>query len=56
MVYPMSSLDYHDTPYELIPGILERKIWNPLVYVADMLKKLSGSEQFYLVNVKILLM
>ena len=35
---------------------LERKIWNPLDFVADMLKKLSGSEQLYLVNVKILLM
>ena len=35
---------------------LERKIWNPLVYVADRLKKLRGSEQPYLVNVKIVLM
>ena len=26
---------------------LECKIWNPLVYVADRLKKLSGSEQLY---------
>ena len=36
--------------------LVERNIWNPLVYIADMLKKLSGSEQLYLVNVKILLM
>ena len=35
---------------------LERKIWNPLVNVADRLKKLRGSEQLYLVNVKIVLM
>ena len=35
---------------------VERNIWNPLVYVADMLKKLSGSEQLYHVNVEILLM
>ena len=35
---------------------LERKIWNPLAYVADMLKKLSGSGQLYIVNVKIVLM
>ena len=35
---------------------LERKIWNPLAYVADMLKKLSGSEQLYLVSVKLVLM
>ena len=35
---------------------LERKIRNPLVYVADMLKKLRGSGQPYLANVKIVLM
>ena len=35
---------------------LERKIRNPLAYLADMLKKLSGSEQLYLTNVKIVLM
>ena len=35
---------------------LERKICNPLVNVADRLKKLRGSGQFYLVNVKIVLM
>ena len=35
---------------------LERKIWNPLDYVADRLKKLRGSGQLYLVNVKIVLM
>ena len=35
---------------------LERKIWNPLGYVADRLKKLRGSGQLYLVNVKIVLM
>ena len=34
---------------------LECKIWNPLVYVADRLKKLRGSKQLYLVNVKIVL-
>ena len=34
---------------------LERKIWNPLAYVADMIKKLRGSGQPYLVNVKIVL-
>ena len=28
---------------------LERKIWNPLVYVADRLKKLRGSGQSYLI-------
>ena len=35
---------------------VERKIWNSLAYVADRLKKLRGSEQPYLVNVKIVLM
>ena len=35
---------------------LERKICNPLVNVADRLKKLKGSEQIYLVNVKTVLM
>ena len=35
---------------------LERKICNPLVNVADKLKKLRGSGQHYLVNVKIVLM
>ena len=29
---------------------LKRKIWNPLAYVADRLKKLRSSEQLYLVN------
>ena len=38
----------------LINGrFLELKIWNPLVYVADRLKKVSGSGQLYIVNVKI---
>ena len=35
---------------------LERKICNPSVNVADRLKKLRGSGQLYLVNVKIVLM
>ena len=35
---------------------LERKICNPLANVADRLKKLRGSRQPYLVNVKIVLM
>ena len=35
---------------------LERKICNPLVNVADMLKKLSGSGQLYLLSVKIVIM
>ena len=35
---------------------LERKICNPLVNVADRLKKLRGSRQPYLANVKIVLM
>ena len=35
---------------------LERKICNPLVNVADRLKKLRSSGQPYLVNVKIVLM
>ena len=35
---------------------LEHKIWNPLAYVADRLKKLKGSGQPYLVIVKIVLM
>ena len=34
---------------------LQRKIWHPLAYVADGLKKLRGSGQLYLVNVKIVL-
>ena len=34
---------------------LEHKIYNPLVNVADMLKKLRGCGQFYLTNVKIVL-
>ena len=34
---------------------LQRKIWNPLVNVADRLKKLRGSGQLYLVIVKIVL-
>ena len=33
---------------------LERKVCNPLVNVADKLKKLRGSGQLYLTNVKIL--
>ena len=32
---------------------LERKTWNPLAYVAYMLKKLRGSGQLYLINVNI---
>ena len=34
---------------------LERKICNPLVNVVDRLKKLRGSGQPYLVNVKIMI-
>ena len=37
-------------------GFLERKICNPLAYLADRLKKLRGSGQLYLPNVKIVLM
>ena len=35
---------------------LERKIWNPLVYAAERLKKLRGFGQSYLINVKSVLM
>ena len=35
---------------------LERKICNPLAYVADRLKKLRGSGQTYIFNVNIVLM
>ena len=35
---------------------LKRKIWKPLAYVTNSLKKLRGSGQPYLVNVKIVLM
>ena len=42
---------------KLIYGwFLDHKIWNPLAYVADRLKKLRGSGQLYLVNVNIVLM
>ena len=41
---------------EIHGRFLERKIWNPLAYVADMLMELRGSEQLYLVYVKIVLM
>ena len=34
---------------------LERKMCNPLAYVAARLKKLRGSEQPYIFNVKIVL-
>ena len=34
---------------------LERKICNPLAYLADRLKKLRGSGQLYFSNVKIVL-
>ena len=42
--------------YSIDARFLERKIWSPLAYVADRLKKLRGSGQPYLVNVKIVLM
>ena len=35
---------------------LERKICNPLAYVADRLKKLRGFKQPYIFNVNIVLM
>ena len=42
------SIKLDKSVYVTSDRFLERKIWNLLVYVADMLKKLRGSGQPYL--------